>query len=152
MPRARRSSGGQRRDRGFDRRAGDRYTISVGAIRWGLGILTSLVVGYGAWKTVIWDDVKTYWRQEAIAAAKDKETDTKFKQLASDAQRGRAWLFWSVNDMKAQQQRQWAAACPALKQPTDVCEQWKADAKQYAEDAAAAKREAQKVGKVDAPD
>lgn len=114
-------------------------------IRWIVAALASVFGLYAGWKIVL-TDLDNHWRLESIQAGKDKETDQKLKTLAKNAETGRAWVFWSIGDLKAQQQRQWAMACPSLGQRPDVCAQWKADAERYQADADQAKRDATKTG------
>jgi hypothetical protein len=121
-------------------------TFRASTVKWLIGTLASLFLLYGGWK-VVWSDIDNHWRQEVIQVAKDKETDAKVKALAQKAESGRAWLFWGLGDFKASNQKQWAAVCPALKQSPDVCAQWKADALQYQQEAADAKRDATNIGK-----
>lgn len=126
-------------------------------VKWGIGVITGM---FGLFLAVlaVWDRVESHWRLESIQksndqkiaadfkAARDK-SDADNKALARRAESGRAWLFWSVADAKAVNASQWAELCKFLKRPGDMCARYERDAEQYREEAAAAKRAAQDVGK-----
>ncbi len=127
-------------------KAPQEFVISSGMIKWVVSIVGGLLVAYTGWK-VVWDDIRTYWRLETIQQAKDKETETKLKAVAQRAEVGRAWVFYSIADAKAFNAQQWATFCKALKLPSDACDQLKEQARQYHEEAVAAKSSANEAGK-----
>ncbi len=108
--------------------------------------MIAMVTFYTGWK-VVWDDIKNYWRQEAIQQVKDKETETKLKAITTKAEVGRAWLFYSITDAKAFNAKQWSLFCKALKLPVDSCAQLKEEASNYQDEAAKAKQSALEAGK-----
>lgn len=133
------------------------FVLTSGQLKWALGVLAALFGVYLAW-TQIWDRFETHWRLETIQSARDKQIDSEIKatkdkaeadtkQLARRAEVGRAWLFYSLGDFRADNSQQWAQVCPALKQPPEVCAKWAADAQQYRQEAADAKRAATESGK-----
>jgi hypothetical protein len=81
-----------------------------------------------------------------IKAAKEKaESDT--KRLAQRAEQGRAWLFWSITDSKAQSADQWATVCASMKLPAETCLKFKETAKKLETEASLAKKDAVDAGK-----
>lgn len=122
------------------------FVISAGMIKWAVGVIGGLFVAYAGWK-VVWDDIKTYWRLEAVQQAKDKETEVKLKAIAQRADVGRAWLFYSIADAKAFNAQQWATFCKALRLPQDACDQLRDQSKQYHDEANQAKSDANAAGK-----
>lgn len=140
-----------------DNNAEPSFMFTSGQLKWALGVLAGLFGLYLAW-TQIWDRFEAHWRLETIQTVRDKQIDSEIKAtkdkaesdtkaLARRAEVGRAWLFYSLGDFRANNSQQWAQVCPALKQPREVCEKWAADAQQYRQEAADAKRQATESGK-----
>ncbi len=133
------------------------FTVSSKFIGWAIGVLAGLLGAIIAWNQ-LWDRIDSRWRLETIQAAQDKkiaadiaavkdkaETDT--KRLAQRAEQGRAWLFWSITDSKAQSADQWATVCASLKLPVDTCGKFKQNAENLRQEALAAKRDATDASK-----
>ena len=133
------------------------FVFTSGQVKWALGLLAGLAALIIGWQQV-WERFETHWRLETIQASQDKRIDADIKAvrekaeadtkaLARRAEVGRAWLFYSIGDFRADNSQQWAQVCPALKQPPEVCAKWLADAQQYRQEAADAKRQATEAGK-----
>jgi hypothetical protein len=134
-----------------------RIAFSPSFIKWAIGVAAGLVGLVVAWNSLV-DRIENHWRLESIQTAKDAKVDADIKAardkaeqdtkaLARRAEVGRAWLFYSLGDFRANSSQQWAQVCPALKQPREVCERWAADAMQARQEAAEAKRSATDAGK-----
>lgn len=133
------------------------FAVNSRQLKWVLGILTSIIAVYFGWQQA-WDRYEAHWRLESVQAAKDKQIEAQMKAiedkataenkaLARRAEVGRAWLFYSLGDFRADNSQQWAQVCSALKQPPEVCEKWKADAQTARQEAAEARRAATATGK-----
>lgn len=133
------------------------FAISARVLWWVGGGIGALLVGVVSWFT-IWDRIDTHWRLESIQTAKDKEiaatvqaardkAESDVKQLTRRAEVGRAWLFWSINDSKADNAGRWSEACKVLKWPQQICSRYEADAMRYRQEEIEAKRTATEAGK-----
>ena len=102
--------------------AAQQFQISARALYWLIGVIGGLAAAYIGIAQV-WDRVEQHWRLErdakladekavlAVKVLEDKATtalrvheqkeDDKMEKLAGDATRGRAWVQWSVLDLKA---------------------------------------------------
>jgi hypothetical protein len=134
-----------------------RLAFSPAFIKWAIGVVAGLFAAIVAWNSLV-DRIENHWRLESIQTTKDAKVDADIKSardkaeqdtkaLARRAEVGRAWLFYSLGDFRANNSQQWAQVCPALKQPREVCERWAADAAQHRQEAAEAKRSATDAGK-----
>lgn len=114
-------------------------------IKWGVGLLASLLAGLVAWFTV-WDRIDTHWRQETVQKAQDQKIEATVKAVADKAAtdleshktaeaRRSAWTLWFIQDFRAAAEMKWAEDCASAKKPADVC-------REYERRAAATAREA----------
>lgn len=135
---------------------GPTFSISSRNFKWTIGVLATLIGIYLGWQQA-WERYEAHWRLESVQSAKDKQIETQMKAieekaaaetkaLARRAEVGRAWLLYSLGDFRADNGQQWAQVCPALKQPPEVCEKWRADAAAARQEATEAQRAARAAG------
>lgn len=149
---SKRRRGGRREDDGSPN-----FVFTPRQVKWAIGLAAAIVGLYLGWQQA-WDRYEAHWRLESVQKSKDKQIESEMKgiadkaaadnkALARRAEVGRAWLFFSLNDFRADNGQQWAQVCPALKQPPEVCEKWKADAQVARQEATEARRAATAAGK-----
>lgn len=81
--------------------------------------------------------------------AQHDESEKGLKQMAVRAEVGRAWLFWSMTDLKAEQRERYVQLCKFLKWPSAECEKAQLEAVRARQEEMDAKRSAQNAGKGD---
>ena len=124
--------------------AAEPFVITASMIKWLVGVIGGIVVAYAGWK-VVWDDIRTYWRLEQVQQQKDKETEQKLKTIAQKAEVGRAWVFFSITDFKAEWREQQVDDCRSKK--GNDCARLSEKAAAARTEAAAAKAAALETGK-----
>lgn len=97
------------------------FVLTPQTIKWLIGVFATLVGAYVGWK-VVWADIDSHWRQEAIQKAVDEKVAADIKAVGVKATadmvehkknetRSNAWQTWYIQDFRAAVQTQWYKQC-----------------------------------------